>query len=218
MGLNQENRKPNYKCVVCGKDMYVRPSAIKKSKGWGFTCSKECGKINRAKYTIGDLNHQYGLKGNKNASFKTGRRISNYGYVLIYNPEHKRANYAGYVFEHILVMEKHIGRSLKYYGFKDKRNEVCHHIDRNKQNNSIENLQLMTDSEHIKLHIKEDKDRSIKAGKTHSKFSEKDAKRISIEYKKGGITQAELAKKYNCSQSVIANIINKKRICYGKEV
>ena len=76
----------------------------------------------------------------------------------------------------------------------------------------------MTDSEHIKLHLKEDRDRAIKAGKTRSKFSEDDAKLIANEYKDGCITQSELAQKYNCSQSLIANIINKKRICYGKEV
>ena len=76
----------------------------------------------------------------------------------------------------------------------------------------------MTDSEHIKLHLREDKQRGIKAGKTRSKFSEEKAKRISDEYKKGGITQAELAKKYKCSQSLIANIVNKRRFCYGKKV
>lgn len=146
------NRTPNYKCVICGKEMYVRPSAIEKSKGWGFTCSKECGKENRSKHTVGVSNHQYGLRGDLNSSFKGDRKISRYGYVLIYNPTHKRANHAGYVFEHILVMEKHLGRSLKYFGHKHKDNEVCHHIDRNKQNNSIDNLMLLTDSEHVKLH------------------------------------------------------------------
>lgn len=210
------SRTPNYKCVVCGKDMYIRPSAIKKSKGWGFTCSKECGKINRSKHTVGLSNHQYGIKGEKNASFTGYRKISNYGYVLIYKPKHSRANYAGYVFEHLLIMENHIGRPLKYYGFKNKNNEVCHHIDRNKQNNSIDNLKLMADGEHTKLHIREDRERNLKAGRTRSKITLVDAEYISKEYKKGGVTQLELAKKYKCSQSLIANIINKKRYCYGK--
>ncbi|MDQ7067775.1 MAG: HNH endonuclease [Sulfurimonas sp.] len=177
-------RTPNYKCVICGNDMYIRPSAIKKSKGWGFACSKECGKINRSKHTIGLSNHQYGVKGERNASFKGHRKISTYGYVLIYIPEHPRANHAWYVFEHLLVMENHIGRPLKYYGFKNKNNEVCHHIDRDKQNNSIENLQLMTEVEHLKLHLMEDKERSLKAGRTRSKFNEEDVLLICEEYKK----------------------------------
>lgn len=150
-----EKRTPNYKCVICNNEMYVRPSAIKKSKGWGFTCSKECGKINRSKHTTGISNHQFGIKGELNASFKGDTKISRYGYVLKYKPEHKRANHAGYVFEHILVMEDYLKRDLKYYGFKNKDNEVCHHKDRNKQNNSIDNLELMTESEHIKLHHKD---------------------------------------------------------------
>ena len=55
-----EKRTPNYKCVICEKEMYVRPGQLLKSKGWGFTCSKDCGKINRSKHTVGIANHQYG--------------------------------------------------------------------------------------------------------------------------------------------------------------
>ena len=53
------------------------------------------------------------------------------------------------------LLEEHLGRELKFYGYKNKNNEVCHHIDRNKLNNDISNLQLMTESEHIKLHHKD---------------------------------------------------------------
>lgn len=150
-------RNPNYKCVICDSNMYVRPSALKKSKGWGFTCSKKCGKLNRSKHTQGISNHQFGLKGNLNSSFTGKEKISNHGYKLIYKPNHPRANHAGYVFEHILVMENKIGRPLKFYGFKHPNNEVCHHIDRDKLNNNINNLKLMTDREHARLHALEDK-------------------------------------------------------------
>ena len=51
---------------------------------------------------------------------------------------------------HRLVMELSLGRTLS-------RNEVVHHIDRNKTNNSIENLQLMTRSAHTSLHRREGK-------------------------------------------------------------
>jgi len=209
-------RTPNYKCVVCNKPHYQRPSQIEKSVN-GLTCSKECGKINRAKHMVGKDNHQFNVKGEDNASFKGYRKISRYGYVLLYTPEHVRANHAGYVWEHLLIMEKHIHRSLKYFGKQNKNNEVCHHKDRDRQNNSIGNLQLMTLSEHTSLHLKEDKDRAIKAGNTRKSFTKEQVYHIEGAYSAGGITQKEIAEGYGVSQSVISNVINKRRICYGKK-
>ena len=214
--MSNYQRTPNYKCVVCDKPMYARPGAIEKTK-WGLTCSKECGIKNRSLHTSGEQNHQHGLKGENNASFKGDTKTSTFGYVLKYKPDHSRANHAGYVFEHLLVMEEFLQRPLKYFGHKHKDNEVCHHIDRNKQNNSLSNLQLLTESEHSKLHIKEDKERAYKAGKTRALFNEQKCKQIRDEYKNIKITQQKLADKYNTSQSVIYSIINKTRYAYGKE-
>jgi hypothetical protein len=54
------------------------------------------------------------------------------------------------VFEHILVMEKKLGRSIN-------KGEHIHHIDGNKKNNDPHNLTLLSASEHGKLHGKEKK-------------------------------------------------------------
>jgi len=51
---------------------------------------------------------------------------------------------------HRLAMELKLHRTLT-------RNEVVHHIDRDKANNSIENLQVMTRSAHTSLHRREGK-------------------------------------------------------------
>lgn len=49
------------------------------------------------------------------------------------------------VLEHVLVMEQHIGRRLG-------PDECVHHINGNHSDNRLDNLQLMTKSEHARLH------------------------------------------------------------------
>jgi len=48
---------------------------------------------------------------------------------------------------HRIVMEKHLGRELR-------PEENIHHIDGNNQNNDINNLKIMSNSEHRKLEYK----------------------------------------------------------------
>jgi hypothetical protein len=50
--------------------------------------------------------------------------------------------------EHRAVMEQHLGRKLT-------RSEIVHHKDGDKKNNAITNLEVMTQSEHAKLHAAE---------------------------------------------------------------
>lgn len=47
--------------------------------------------------------------------------------------------------EHRVVAERMLGRPLA-------RNEIVHHIDGNKHNNTPENLQVMTQADHLRLH------------------------------------------------------------------
>ncbi|KKK88378.1 hypothetical protein LCGC14_2743780 [marine sediment metagenome] len=82
--------------------------------------------------------------GKNNPNWKGGRRLRTDGYILLSRRDHPRAYGGGTVLEHIVIMEKHLGRYLKYYGKRHPKNEVVHHIDDNKKNNKIENLYITT--------------------------------------------------------------------------
>lgn len=70
------------------------------------------------------------------------------GYIMRKVNNHPKQNKRGYVAEHRLVYEKYLGRFLD-----DK--EVIHHINENREDNRIENLQIAVEnSEHIKEHHK----------------------------------------------------------------
>ena len=71
------------------------------------------------------------------------------GYVRVYMPNHPRAivsgSFEGYVYEHVLVAENMLGRRLL-------EGEVVHHLDFNKSNNSPDNLLVISNPMHVKLH------------------------------------------------------------------
>lgn len=70
------------------------------------------------------------------------------GYICVYCPDHPMATKDGYVMEHILIMEKAIGRYIT-------RDEVVHHKNHKRDDNRLENLELMKFKEHSALHMKE---------------------------------------------------------------
>ena len=68
------------------------------------------------------------------------------GYVLVYAKEHHRAEKSGIVYEHILIAEQILGRKLK-------KEEVVHHIDLNRSNNTPNNLMIFaTSGDHSAFH------------------------------------------------------------------
>jgi hypothetical protein len=83
--------------------------------------------------------------GKDHHSWKGGRITKGDNYVGIWNPTHERADNQGYVYEHTLIIEKHLGRL-------PNKNEVIHHIDLDKKNNSIDNLYLCDSKKHISCH------------------------------------------------------------------
>lgn len=74
-----------------------------------------------------------------------GFMIDSCGYKMLHLPDHPNAEKDGWVKEHRKVMSDYIGRPLV-------KNEIVHHIDEDRLNNDIANLQLMTRGEHTALH------------------------------------------------------------------
>lgn len=97
-------------------------------------------------YRAGIRKARHNAAGDKASNWKGGRIKTGGGHIYVYSPEHPYATQDGYVMEHRLVMEKHLGRYLT-------RKEIVHHKDHVKTNNVITNLKLMTLSEHRRFHL-----------------------------------------------------------------
>lgn len=70
------------------------------------------------------------------------------GYIRELCPGHPRADSAGFVLQHRLVMELELGRFLQ-------PGEAVHHLNHRKDDNRPENLLLMTPSAHMSHHSRE---------------------------------------------------------------
>jgi hypothetical protein len=76
-------------------------------------------------------------RGKQSSNWKGGRIRDKAGYIQIYSPDHPRGKSSGYVLEHRIVVEKHLGRYLE-------STESVHHKNGIKDDNRVENLELMT--------------------------------------------------------------------------
>ena len=149
----------NCECEICGKKLHRKPYILNKNKH--ITCSKEC--LNKLKSILyrGEGNHQYGLKGNLNASFKGNKITKNNNNLIdikVYCPEHPYADRNGRVLEHRLIVEQnYLLFDAKYFEEINgkivlKRTSHVHHINGNHNDNNIDNLIPVTKSEHTLIH------------------------------------------------------------------
>lgn len=152
-------KESNCVCEICGKEFHLKPSLLKKYKH--HCCSREClNKLKSILYT-GEENHQYGLKGELNSSFK-GKEIvkknNNLIEIRVYDPTHPYCDKDGRVLKHRLVVEENYKLfDSKYFETVNnrvvlKRSSHVHHLNENHNDNRIENLIPVTKSEHRTIH------------------------------------------------------------------
>lgn len=78
-------------------------------------------------------------------NWRGGRSVASNGYVLVHvGKAHPLADVRGYAYEHRLVAERTLGRSLR-------AGEIVHHRDGDKQNNAPENLEVLPSIAHHRV-------------------------------------------------------------------
>ncbi len=111
-------------------------------RGWSNGRHPFLGKHHSDK-TIKTISNQLRGKmvGIKNGRYCGDKRKNYQGYTLIRKPEHPFCDCNGWVREHRLVMEEHLGRTLE-------RHENIHHLNGIKDDNRLENLVVCSNSFH----------------------------------------------------------------------
>jgi len=80
-------------------------------------------------------------RGHRSTAWKGGRIKDKFGYVLLWKPEHPNAKIGGYIHEHRFIMSEYLGRPLESY-------EFIHHKNGIRDDNRLENLELLTKNVH----------------------------------------------------------------------
>lgn len=126
-------------CKICGRSFYKSPSKIIESN----LCSRECRNIWMGQRNVEIINVVGHSKGHKAPHLTILNRLRNpLSSISAKTYEAKDINSKKYR----SIVEIHIGRKLN-------SNQVVHHVNGIKTDNRFENLRIMSNSEHHKLHM-----------------------------------------------------------------
>lgn len=127
---HQRLNRVELSCPVCGKTFSLGRAASNRSPD--PACSRACDALRRTT--------------NATDRVHNGRPVLRWstGYLHIYEPDHPKSYRNGWLPEHRWVMEQHLGRQLD-------SGEHVHHINGVKDDNRIENLDLLSHSAHSRL-------------------------------------------------------------------
>jgi hypothetical protein len=131
----------------CGASSLEVAAALGVSKAWVLRKVRAAGAV-RGLYEAFSLSKRKYKQGPECHQWKGGRKMHSSGYLQIMVKGHPHADRFGYVMEHRLLMEASIGRILE-------PSEDVHHLNGNKTDNRIDNLEIKTRSAHMALHAKE---------------------------------------------------------------
>lgn len=131
-------------CKICGKEMYVLPCLLERTK----CCSRSCSN----RYIHTGKKRTFTIKHRKNIGLaKIGKKSSNFGkrhpglsksMLASKNSQWKGGSSTNYEYR---IWEEH-WRETPPKGY------LIHHVDRNPKNNHIANLALITRSTHALIH------------------------------------------------------------------
>ena len=121
----------------------------------------------------------------------------------------------GLVDQHRAVMQDHLGRRLS-------RNQVVHHINDDKHDNRLENLEVMSLSSHSRMHMiakpnirvfsAEDREFLSKLWSGENSTSSKITNSQALDIRKRSVLQSarSLAREFNVHHSTIGRILSRK--------
>lgn len=155
--------EPNTVCANCGKEFHLKPRRKKQNKTNKFFCCQKCMGEYRSKYLVGENHPNYGKGGANHPLWggeETERQSSVGKNIMVYKPEHPFAHKDGRIPKYRLLVEQNYNLyDEKYFVIINGNhylppNIAVHHKDFNHENNSIENLEPLTTSEHASVHRK----------------------------------------------------------------